>query len=148
MTDDSRAGQVMQRPKSFPSFAPQITKTGRWFVAVKTGVGPVSHIADFAMEADAMIGILARRTEKRNPKETSLAERPSRPEAIRGPGGDRAEGRKMSQVLDELKKQAQHAETKALALPQNPERDQLLCDLANFRATLAKPRHEREMDQG
>lgn len=54
MTDDSRTGQVMQRPKSFPSFAPQIAKTGRWFVAVKTGVGPVSHIADFATEADAM----------------------------------------------------------------------------------------------
>src|SRR3954469_18663232 len=54
MTDDSRTGQVMQGQKSFPSFAPQITKTGRWFVAVKTGVGPVSHIADFATEADAM----------------------------------------------------------------------------------------------
>ncbi|MGY4325866.1 hypothetical protein ACVWWG_000280 [Bradyrhizobium sp. LB7.2] len=56
--------------------------------------------------------------------------------------------RKMSQVLDELKKQAEDAETKALALPQNPERDQLLCDLANFRATLAKRSHECEMDQG
>ena len=54
----------------------------------------------------------------------------------------------MSQVLDELKKQAEDAETKALALPQNPERDQLLFDLANFRATLAKLSHEREMDQG
>ena len=54
----------------------------------------------------------------------------------------------MSQVLDELKKQAEDAVTTARALPQNPERDQLLCDLADFRATLAKLSHEGEMDQG
>jgi hypothetical protein len=39
--------------RSFPSFAPQITKGGRWFVAVKTGVGPDSHIGDFESEAEA-----------------------------------------------------------------------------------------------
>lgn len=52
----------------------------------------------------------------------------------------------MSQVLDELASRRRGNES--LALPQNPERDQLLCDLANFRATLAKLSHEREMDQG
>lgn len=51
MSNDS---QVSKLARPFPSFAPQITKKGRWFVAVKTGVGPVSHIGDFATESEAM----------------------------------------------------------------------------------------------
>lgn len=34
-----------------PQFEPQRTKGGRWFVAVKTGNGPDSHIGDFESEA-------------------------------------------------------------------------------------------------
>ncbi|KWV45705.1 hypothetical protein AS156_23385 [Bradyrhizobium macuxiense] len=48
MTDDPRPD-----PKQFPCFAPEMTKGGRWFVAVKTGKGPDSHIGDFATEAEA-----------------------------------------------------------------------------------------------
>lgn len=44
----------------FPYFEPQITKNGRWFVAVKTGVGPDSHIGDFETEAQAKIWILTK----------------------------------------------------------------------------------------
>ncbi|MCS3895247.1 hypothetical protein M2171_004380 [Bradyrhizobium japonicum USDA 38] len=54
MTDDlptNKAARVVHRP--FPSFEPQMAKGGRWFVAVTTGVGPLSHIGDFATEADA-----------------------------------------------------------------------------------------------
>lgn len=36
-----------------PHFQPEKTKDGRWFVAVKTGNGPDSHIGDFDTEADA-----------------------------------------------------------------------------------------------
>jgi hypothetical protein len=54
------------------------------------------------------------------------------------PGRARAEGKKMSHALDDLKKQTEEAETKARSLPQEPERDHLLCDLADFRATLAR----------
>ena len=36
-----------------PQFEPQMTKSGRWFVSVKTGNGPDSHIGDFATEAEA-----------------------------------------------------------------------------------------------
>ena len=39
-------------PKT-PHFQPEKTKDGRWFVAVKTGNGPDSHIGDFDTEADA-----------------------------------------------------------------------------------------------
>jgi hypothetical protein len=53
MTDDPRIERVAQALKSLPSFEPQMTKGGRWFVAVKTGVGPDSHIGDFATEAEA-----------------------------------------------------------------------------------------------
>ncbi|MGY4289354.1 hypothetical protein ACVWXO_008620 [Bradyrhizobium sp. LM2.7] len=52
MTGDSPTDKVARGQKSFPYFEPQ-TKNGRWFVAVKTGVGPVSHIGDFATEAEA-----------------------------------------------------------------------------------------------
>jgi hypothetical protein len=40
--------------KPFPQFRPEMIKDGRWFVAVKTGNGPDSHIGDFATEAEAM----------------------------------------------------------------------------------------------
>jgi hypothetical protein len=39
--------------KPVPSFQPEMTKSGRWFVAVKTGNGPDSHIGDFDTEAEA-----------------------------------------------------------------------------------------------
>ena len=39
--------------KTLPQFEPQITKSGRWFVAVTTGNGPDSHIGDFETEAQA-----------------------------------------------------------------------------------------------
>jgi hypothetical protein len=32
----------------YPKFYPEMNKTGRWFVAVKTGTGPDSHVGDFA----------------------------------------------------------------------------------------------------
>jgi len=35
-------------------------KTGRWFVSVKTGNGPNSHIGDFETEADAKNWILTK----------------------------------------------------------------------------------------
>jgi hypothetical protein len=47
-------------PKPFPSFQPQMLKSGRWFVAVKTGIGPDSHIGDFATEAEAKDWILTK----------------------------------------------------------------------------------------
>jgi hypothetical protein len=38
-----------------PHFEPEmITRSGRWFVAVKTGHGPDSHIGDFETEAEAV----------------------------------------------------------------------------------------------
>jgi hypothetical protein len=43
--------------KSPPQFEPEITKSGRWFVAVKTGNGPDSHIGDFETKADAEVWI-------------------------------------------------------------------------------------------
>jgi hypothetical protein len=46
--------------KAVPEFKPQMVKTGRWFVAVKTGNGPDSHIGDFATEAEAMSWISAK----------------------------------------------------------------------------------------
>ena len=39
--------------KPTPQFQPEMIKSGRWFVAVKTGNGPDSHIGDFETEADA-----------------------------------------------------------------------------------------------
>ena len=39
--------------KTFPHFEPEMIKSGRWFVAVKTGNGPDSHIGDFDNEAEA-----------------------------------------------------------------------------------------------
>jgi hypothetical protein len=37
--------------KTLPNFKSEVTN--RWFVTVKTGVGPDSHIGDFATEAEA-----------------------------------------------------------------------------------------------
>jgi hypothetical protein len=37
----------------FPQFAPEQNSGGRWFVAVKTGKGPDSHIGDFETEESA-----------------------------------------------------------------------------------------------
>jgi len=37
----------------FPQFEPEKNTGGRWFVAVKTGKGPDSHIGDFGTEAEA-----------------------------------------------------------------------------------------------
>jgi hypothetical protein len=37
----------------FPQFEPEQNRVGRWFVAVKTGKGPDSHIGDFDTETDA-----------------------------------------------------------------------------------------------
>jgi hypothetical protein len=36
-----------------PEFRPKMNKSGRWFVAVKTGYGPESHIGDFTTEKEA-----------------------------------------------------------------------------------------------
>jgi hypothetical protein len=36
-----------------PEFIPEMIKSGRWFVSVKTGNGPDSHIGDFETEAEA-----------------------------------------------------------------------------------------------
>jgi hypothetical protein len=36
-----------------PKFRSEMTKNGRWFVAITTGYGPDSHVGDFATEADA-----------------------------------------------------------------------------------------------
>lgn len=46
--------------KLFPYFEPQMIKSGRWFVAVRTGVGPDSHIGDFPTEAEAKKWILTK----------------------------------------------------------------------------------------
>jgi hypothetical protein len=43
-----------------PHFEPEMIKTGRWFVSVKTGNGPNSHIGDFETEADAKNWILTK----------------------------------------------------------------------------------------
>jgi hypothetical protein len=39
--------------KTVPEFKPQKLQSGRWFVSVKTGNGPDSHIGDFETEAEA-----------------------------------------------------------------------------------------------
>ena len=46
--------------KTFPQFEPQQTRDGRWFVSVKTGNGPDSHIGDFETEAEARHWISAK----------------------------------------------------------------------------------------
>jgi hypothetical protein len=44
--------------KTVPEFEPQMIESGRWFVSVKTGNGPDSHIGDFETEAEAKDWIL------------------------------------------------------------------------------------------
>jgi hypothetical protein len=39
--------------KTAPEFEPQSIQSGRWFVSVKTGNGPDSHVGDFETEAEA-----------------------------------------------------------------------------------------------
>ena len=69
MTEDVRTDNAARVLKTFPSFEPQTPKGGRWFVAVTTGVGPISHIWDFATEVEAehlevdKVEILARQTD-------------------------------------------------------------------------------------
>src|SRR5262245_6841985 len=46
--------------KTLPQFVPQLTKGGRWFVAVTTGNGPDSHIGDFETEAQARAWITSK----------------------------------------------------------------------------------------
>jgi len=36
-----------------PAFHPEMSKSGRWFVAVITGCGPDSHVGDFETEKEA-----------------------------------------------------------------------------------------------
>jgi hypothetical protein len=36
-----------------PKFCPEMTKSGRWFVAITTGYGPDSHVGDFETEEEA-----------------------------------------------------------------------------------------------
>jgi hypothetical protein len=36
-----------------PKFRPEMTKGGRWFVAITTGYGPDSHVGDFATMEEA-----------------------------------------------------------------------------------------------
>jgi hypothetical protein len=45
---------------TIPQFEPQMTKSGRWFVSVRTGNGPDSHIGDFGTEAEAENWILTK----------------------------------------------------------------------------------------
>ena len=49
---------AMAKPTA-PHFQPE-TKNGRWFVAVKAGNGPDSHIGDFETEAEAKNWILTK----------------------------------------------------------------------------------------
>jgi hypothetical protein len=60
MTNDPRIEKVAPAFRPLPCFEPQLTKGGRWFVAVKTGNGPDSHIGDFATEAEAKDWILTK----------------------------------------------------------------------------------------
>jgi hypothetical protein len=46
--------------KPAPHFEPEMIKSGRWFVSVKTGNGPDSHIGDFETEAEAKNWILTK----------------------------------------------------------------------------------------
>ncbi|MCP1765011.1 hypothetical protein M2202_006180 [Bradyrhizobium japonicum] len=50
---DPRTDEVARDLEAFPYFEPQMTKSGRWFVSVKTGNGPDSNIGDFATEDEA-----------------------------------------------------------------------------------------------
>jgi FixJ family two-component response regulator len=47
------ASHIASMKETFPHFEPQMTKSGRWFVSVKTGNGPDSHVGDFGSEAEA-----------------------------------------------------------------------------------------------
>jgi hypothetical protein len=47
------APHIARMNQTVPQFKPQLTKGGRWFVAVATGNGPDSHIGDFETEAQA-----------------------------------------------------------------------------------------------
>ena len=58
--DDPPVEKAASALRPFPSFQPQMIKSGRWFVAVKTGVGPDSHVGDFATEAEAKDWILTK----------------------------------------------------------------------------------------
>jgi hypothetical protein len=53
MTDDPPVEKAARVPKPSPYFEPQKMESCRWFVAVKTGVRPNSHIGDFATKAEA-----------------------------------------------------------------------------------------------
>jgi hypothetical protein len=46
--------------KTVPYFEPEMIKSCRWFVAVKTGNGPDSLIGDFETEAEAKSWILTK----------------------------------------------------------------------------------------
>lgn len=50
---------VMAKPM-VPRFEPERTKSGRWFVSVKTGNGPDSHIGVFETETEAKNWILTK----------------------------------------------------------------------------------------
>jgi hypothetical protein len=51
---------ILEMIKTLPEFRPEMLKGGRWFVAVKTGNGPDSHIGDFDTEAEAKDWILTK----------------------------------------------------------------------------------------
>jgi hypothetical protein len=46
--------------RQFLEFKPELTRGGRWFVAIVTGYGPDSHIGDFETEAEAKEWILTK----------------------------------------------------------------------------------------
>jgi hypothetical protein len=50
---DAKTSHIEACRTRVPQFQPEMNKGGRWFVAVKTGNGPDSHIGDFETEADA-----------------------------------------------------------------------------------------------
>ncbi|MET4800790.1 hypothetical protein ABIA96_003362 [Bradyrhizobium sp. LB11.1] len=50
MTDASPTNKVA---RTFPNLESRISRNGRWFVAVTTGVGPISHVGDFGSAAEA-----------------------------------------------------------------------------------------------
>lgn len=53
LEDTLGAEHIAGMQKTFPQFKPEMIPSGRWFVAVKTGNGPDSHIGDFENEAEA-----------------------------------------------------------------------------------------------
>src|SRR6202035_2059352 len=58
--------------ETFPRFEPEMIKSGRWFVAVKTGKGPDSHIGDFDSEAAAQHWISTSTTESEGRRSLDL----------------------------------------------------------------------------